>query len=90
MEETGIDLAGRRYIACHKLSVGEYYFYELEHEEQPFVQDNNEVEDAGWFGIDEIQKMECNVDISHFLDRLKRRVKKRAMSRGTEGFTVQP
>jgi 8-oxo-dGTP pyrophosphatase MutT (NUDIX family) len=71
-EETGIKLDGIRHIACHKLSVGEYYFYELEDEVELCPCDTGEVEEAGWFGIDEIKAMNCNVDVNNFLDRLKR------------------
>ena len=78
LEETGIDLRGQRSMMCHKLSVGEYYFYELEDELEPITRDSEEVEEAGWYDIDEIRSMCCNVDVSHFLDRIKRAQKKRA------------
>jgi 8-oxo-dGTP pyrophosphatase MutT (NUDIX family) len=77
LEETGLDLDGQRHVACHKLSVGVYYFFELEEEVELCPCDTEEVEEAGWFGIDEIRTMSCNVDVNCFLDRLKRKSKKR-------------
>ena len=71
-EETGICLRGRKHIACHKLSVGEYYFFEMDDELAPFVGDNAEVEEAGWFALSEIKKLSCNVDVNHFVERIYR------------------
>jgi ADP-ribose pyrophosphatase YjhB (NUDIX family) len=72
-EETGLDLRGRRPISCHKLSVGEYYFFEMEEELTPFVRDGAEVEEAGWFALDELKKMSCNVDVNYFIERVLRK-----------------
>lgn len=78
-EETGISLRGQKHIACHKLSVGEYYFFEMDNELMPFVGDNAEVEEARWFALDEIKKMSCNVDVNHFVERIYRGQRKAAI-----------
>ena len=80
LEETGIDLAGRKPVTCHKLSVGEHYFYEMSEEEEPAPRDSEEVEDVGWFGLDEIRALSCNVDVSHFLDKIKRAQKRQRVA----------
>lgn len=79
LEETGIDLGAKKYIACHKLSVGEYYFFDLEEEEEPVVGDQTEVEDAGWYSIEEIGALNCNIDVNHFLDRIQRRIRSKEL-----------
>lgn len=73
MEETGIDLSGSVPMACHRLSAGEYYFYELPEELEPSVKDSHEVEEVGWFTLEEISQMNCNVDVNCFLGRVYRR-----------------
>ena len=72
LEETGINLTGTPSISSTKLSVGEYYFFEVEEEEEPNVKDTNEVMDAKWIDIDMMRKLPCNVDVNNFLDRLQR------------------
>jgi 8-oxo-dGTP pyrophosphatase MutT (NUDIX family) len=72
MEETGIDLGDKKYIACHKMSVGEYYFFEVDEEMEPSIKDVEEVEEAAWKSMEEIGDLECNIDVSHFLNRMKR------------------
>jgi 8-oxo-dGTP pyrophosphatase MutT (NUDIX family) len=53
------------------LQVGYYYIYDVDSEFELKPQDTNEVGAAGWFTVDEIRKMSTNVDISHFIQRLK-------------------
>ena len=72
LEETGIDLNGSKSISSAKLSVGEYYFFEVEEEETPNVQDTREVADAKWIDISELRNIPCNVDVNNFLDRLQK------------------
>lgn len=78
MEETGIDLSGKKWVTVQKLSEGEYYFYELNEEPLPVVQDSTEVESAGWYTLEEVGKMQCNVDVNHFVGRLRRAAKRAA------------
>lgn len=77
-EETGISLQGRRPMACHRLSVGEYFFYELEEEMEIQPRDTWEIGDAGWFSLEDARALDCNVDVNHFLERIRRGIKKQA------------
>jgi 8-oxo-dGTP pyrophosphatase MutT (NUDIX family) len=71
LEETGIDLRCETPVSYQRLSVGKYYFFEVE--EQPTcIQDPREVLEARWMTVDEIQESYCNVDVSNFLMRLKK------------------
>ena len=72
LEETGIDLESYTAVAYQRLSVGEYYFFELEEEIEPRIQDTQEVSDARWMTIQELQKVSCNVDVNAFISRMKR------------------
>jgi 8-oxo-dGTP diphosphatase len=74
-EETGIDLRPFSPMAYHKLSAGEYYFFEVQEEYTPMVCDEREVAEAGWYTLEEMADMECNVDVSYFLSRVNRRRK---------------
>lgn len=76
-EETGIDLRGERQVLpCQRLSAGVYYFFQMEEEIEPVVQDSTEVEEAGWFSLEEMRAMPCNVDVNNFLERLKRNARR--------------
>ena len=70
LEETGINLSGRIPVAHHKLSVGEYFFYEIEEELVTHILDTSEVSEARWICLDNISEMECNVDVNKFLNKL--------------------
>ena len=70
-EETGIDLRCEEAVSYQRLSVGDYYFFEIE--EQPItIHDPREILDARWMTISEIKDVYCNVDVSNFLMRMKR------------------
>jgi 8-oxo-dGTP pyrophosphatase MutT (NUDIX family) len=71
LEETGIDLSSYIPVAIHRLSIGEYYFYEIE-EQRPCINDTREIVDVRWMSLSELRSSRCNVDISAFLSRLKR------------------
>lgn len=70
-EETGVNLRGVNPVSYQKLSVGEYYFFEIE-EKGIMVNDISEVIEARWMTIDEIRAVYSNVDVSNFLWRMKR------------------
>lgn len=53
------------------LQVGYYYIFDVETEFELNPQDTNEVGQAGWFKPEDIRTMSINVDISHFIQRLK-------------------
>lgn len=71
-EEAGIDLEGLVPIAYQRLSVGEYYFYDLEEEVAPNINDTREIEEVRWMTIEDMRNVSCNVDVNNFLNRLKR------------------
>jgi len=72
LEETGITLQGNTSISSTKLSVGEYYFFEVE--EVPLnPADTDEIVDARWMSLSEIRSSPCNVDVNNVLLRMRRR-----------------
>jgi len=71
-EESGIDLINRIPVAYHKLSVGEYFFYEMEGELETSINDTLEIIEARWVPLDDIAHMDCNVDVNNFLRRIDR------------------
>ena len=81
VEETGVDLSGLRATSSHRLSAGEYYFFEVEEAVETTVRDTLEVEEAKWLTLDEIAELQCNVDVNYFLDRIDRRLRRGARRR---------
>ena len=73
MEETGVDIVGLIPVAYQKLSHGEYYFFEMDLEIVPEVQDTREVMEAKWVSVADMQCMSCNVDVNKFLINLRRK-----------------
>jgi len=71
-EEAGIDLTDRKPVAYHKLSVGEYFFFEMEEEFTTTIKDPDEILEARWVPLNEIAELSCNVDVNNFLRRLRR------------------
>ena len=70
-EETGLDLTCETHFDCRRLSVGEYYFFELEHELELYVNDTREVSEANWFTLEEMASMPCNVDVNYFIRHMR-------------------
>ena len=75
-EEAGIILNGLVPMAYHKLSVGEYFFFEVEEELETTVNDVREITEARWVPLKEIAELPCNVDVNNFLDRLDRNIRR--------------
>lgn len=71
-EEAGIDLDNIVPVAYQRLSVGEYYFYDLPEEVVPEIKDQKEITEAKWMSIEEMRISPCNVDVNNFLLRLRR------------------
>jgi 8-oxo-dGTP pyrophosphatase MutT (NUDIX family) len=71
-EEAGIALDNIVPSAYQRLSIGEYYFYDLEEEILPSIIDTQEILEARWMSINEMRKESCNVDVNNFLARLRR------------------
>lgn len=71
-EEAGIDLENILPVAYQRLSVGEYYFYDLSEEVVPQINDSQEITEVRWMTIEEMRISPCNVDVNNFLSRLRR------------------
>ena len=71
MEETGVNLSDDVPVSFQRLSVGEYYFFEVE-EKALVPEDTDEIVDARWMSIAEIRAAPCNVDVNNFLIRMRR------------------
>ena len=69
-EETGVD-APVANLGFYKFSVGSYFLYEFEEELTPAPRDSWEIDGAGWFAMDDLQSMNCNVDVSWFRTVMK-------------------
>ena len=69
-EETGISVTSSP-VTSFKLSVGYYSLFEME-EVDPNIQDNDEIELAEWIPLNQIENLECNVDINCFLSRIRK------------------
>ena len=71
-EETGIRLEGRIYSGTIKLSKNsdgknsEYFVYTVAKEIPAIINDDNEIIDVGWFSIEEMRTMYCNIDVTSF------------------------
>lgn len=70
LEETGINLTNHTPVSFQRLSVGSYYFFELE-EQLAEIKDTREVVEARWMNLNEIRDSPCNVDVNRFLSRMK-------------------
>ena len=71
-EETGVDLKELKAVAYHRLSVGEYFFYEVGAEMPITIEDTTEIQEAKWLYLNELPDIECNVDVNNFLHRIGR------------------
>lgn len=70
-EETGISLStSSPYIGTKKLSIGEYFIYEMDEKTQTSIQDSFEVCDIGWFSLEEIHNLQVNRDVNCFSNLL--------------------
>jgi 8-oxo-dGTP pyrophosphatase MutT (NUDIX family) len=69
-EETGI-IFNKDYDDHRKLSSGSYYIYRNLDEEEPIIQDKQEICDVSWFSIASMMNLSTNVDVSKFLQTYK-------------------
>ena len=71
-EETGVRLNDRTYSGTIKLSRNsegknsEYFIFRIEQKIQASVNDSNEIVEVGWFSVDEMRRMYCNIDVTSF------------------------
>jgi predicted NUDIX family NTP pyrophosphohydrolase len=64
-EETGIQIVEDS-IGYKRLSSGGYFIYNVEQEFTFAPQNSEEIEEGGWFSIEQIKSMLCNVDVNTF------------------------
>lgn len=72
-EEAGIDLLNYVPSAFQRLSVGEYYFYEVPYELETNIKDTQEIMEARWMSTADMRAEKCNVDVNAFLRKIKRK-----------------
>ena len=77
-EETGISLESPlRYPKSFIFSRNndgsgpEYFFIQVEEELDTHINDSREISDVGWFSLDEISKLNGNIDITRFLKQVR-------------------
>lgn len=64
-EETGLS-PRESFSGSKRFRAGEYYIFLLSKEYQPIPEDLNEIEDARWFTVGEMEDLNKNVDVSIF------------------------
>jgi 8-oxo-dGTP pyrophosphatase MutT (NUDIX family) len=64
-EETGLSLT-ESFSGSKRFRAGEYYIFLLPEEYEVLPGDSNEIEDAKWFTMEEMQNLNKNVDVSIF------------------------
>jgi 8-oxo-dGTP pyrophosphatase MutT (NUDIX family) len=70
-EETGIRISEEPF-ATKKYFAGEYFFFQVSFEQRPFPRDTREIEEAKWVSIDELLRMNVNIDVSKFRGHIKK------------------
>jgi 8-oxo-dGTP pyrophosphatase MutT (NUDIX family) len=66
LEETGMKINPDSSIGYKKLPSGGYFVFNVEDETTLVPEDNSEITEGGWFSLEEIKKMRCNVDVNAF------------------------
>jgi 8-oxo-dGTP pyrophosphatase MutT (NUDIX family) len=64
-EETGLVLREES-IGYRKLSSGGYFVYEVPTEYTLKGQNSSEISHCGWFTLEDMQRMRCNIDVNTF------------------------
>lgn len=72
-EETGFT-PSNDYIACKRYKTAEYYIYSVPEEVRVYPIDTHEIEDLGWFTVEEIEELHKNVDVSMFCSYIQKKV----------------
>jgi 8-oxo-dGTP pyrophosphatase MutT (NUDIX family) len=78
-EETGLTLH-ENFIGTKRFRAGEYFLFLLPVEYTPCPEDKNEIECAKWFTLEEIMKMNKNVDVSLFTQFVQNSLQKDSQS----------
>lgn len=75
-EETSIDLSREIPYARYKfLASGGYFIYNMDEEASMSPEDNVEICECGWFSHEEMERMDCNVDVNRYLSHRARELK---------------
>lgn len=70
-EETSIQLpSDRASVGYKKLANGGYFIFEMPEELEILPKNTHEISDAGWFDLEEIREMPCNIDVNRFCSLL--------------------
>lgn len=69
-EETGLELPAGESLHYRKLAVGHYFFYEVDEELPISPEDSNEILDARWVPLEELDSLRRNIDLEHYRSRL--------------------
>lgn len=68
-EETSIVL-NHDSVGYKKLANGGYFIFEMPEEVDILPQNSSEISESGWFTVDEIRGMPCNIDVNRFCSLL--------------------
>ena len=69
-EETGI-YAPPKYVSVHKLRGGTYFVFAIESKPEISIGDHWEVEEAAWWPLADLPRIDSNVDVSIFRTLMK-------------------
>lgn len=72
-EETGVSLKDTQpttKLFC--LKAASYFLFRISSELKLYPQDRREIMDFGWFTIDEMQHLSGNIDVSVFIQKMKK------------------
>jgi 8-oxo-dGTP pyrophosphatase MutT (NUDIX family) len=70
-EETGLTL-DNSYVGSKRFRAGEYFIYLLPAEFQAKPEDTREIQTAKWFTVEELAKLNKNVDVSMFANYVQK------------------
>jgi 8-oxo-dGTP pyrophosphatase MutT (NUDIX family) len=70
-EETGVVVCGES-IAFKKYSAAGYFIYSVPNELPLYPKDMREIQDAQWYSLEDLEKLNKNVDVSMFCQHLSK------------------
>lgn len=75
-EETSIQLSQDILYSHYKeLASGGYFIYTMEEEASMIPEDTCEIQECGWFTLEQMKEMDCNVDVNRYLTYRARELK---------------
>ena len=63
------------FVNYKKLANGGYYIYNVPSEFQINPANKDEIQNGGWFTIEELSRMDCNVDVNFYKNMLQRKTR---------------